>query len=149
MTDLKTQIRHVPDFPKAGILFYDITTLLKEPAGLRAAIDSVALPFKDQPIDLVVGIESRGFIFGAPVADRLGIGFAPVRKPGSCRRRACAKATRSIGTDSLEIRRRRREGAARADRGRSVGNRHRTRPAALRKLGRHGHAFAFLIDSSR
>src|SRR5205807_3349451 len=81
MTDLKTQIRHVPDFPKAGILFYDITTLLQDPAGLKAAIDSIALPFTDQRIDLVVGIESRGFIFGAPVADRLGAGFAPVRKP--------------------------------------------------------------------
>ncbi|HEY1965674.1 MAG TPA: adenine phosphoribosyltransferase, partial [Acidobacteriaceae bacterium] len=76
---LKRLVRTVPDFPKPGILFYDITTLLKDPAGLRAAIDSIALPFKDQGIDLVVGIESRGFIFGAPVADRLGVGFAPVR----------------------------------------------------------------------
>ena len=64
MTDLKTQIRHVPDFPKAGILFYDITTLLQDPAGLREAIDSLAQPFADQRIDIVVGIESRGFIFG-------------------------------------------------------------------------------------
>src|SRR5580765_4459476 len=104
MTDLKTQIRHVPDFPKVGILFYDITTLLKEPAGLRAAIDSVALPFKDQQIDLVVGIESRGFIFGAPVADRLGTGFAPVRKPGKLPA-ACVRETYALeyGADTLEI----------------------------------------------
>ena len=82
MDHLKTRIRHVPDFPKAGILFYDITTLLQDAAGFRMAIDSLALPFKDQGIDVVVGIESRGFIFGAAVADRIGAGFTPVRKPG-------------------------------------------------------------------
>jgi len=104
MIDLKTQIRHVPDFPKAGILFYDITTLLQDPAGLRAAIDSIALPFHDQKIDLVVGIESRGFIFGAPVADRLGAGFAPVRKPGKLPA-ACVRESYALeyGTDALEI----------------------------------------------
>src|SRR5437764_13512167 len=82
MDQLKAKIRNVPDFPKAGILFYDITTLLQDPMGFRAAIDSLALPFKDQDVDLVVGIESRGFIFGAAVADRIGAGFSPVRKPG-------------------------------------------------------------------
>jgi adenine phosphoribosyltransferase len=60
--DLKAKIRHVPDFPKAGILFYDITTLLQDPAGFRAAADRMSQPFKDQGIDVVVGIESRGFI---------------------------------------------------------------------------------------
>jgi adenine phosphoribosyltransferase len=69
MDDLKTKIRHVPDFPKAGILFYDITTLLQDPAGFRSAIDGLALPFMGQGIDIVIGIESRGFIFGAAVAD--------------------------------------------------------------------------------
>src|SRR5438552_12135839 len=82
MDDLKSKIRHVPDFPKAGILFYDITTLLQDAAGFRLAIDSLALPFKGQGIDVVVGIESRGFIFGAAVADRIESGFSPVRKPG-------------------------------------------------------------------
>ena len=82
MDDLKAQIRNVPDFPKSGILFYDITTLLQDPAGFRAAIDSMTQPFDNQGIDIVVGIESRGFIFGAAVADRIGAGFAPVRKPG-------------------------------------------------------------------
>jgi adenine phosphoribosyltransferase len=104
MDDLKTKIRHVPDFPKAGILFYDITTLLQDPAGFHAAIDTLALPFKDQGIDIVVGIESRGFIFGAPVADRIGAGFSPVRKPGklpSTRVRATYEL--EYGTDSLEI----------------------------------------------
>ena len=104
MIDLKTHIRHVPDFPKAGILFYDITTLLQDPIGLRSAIDSIAGPFADQKIDLVVGIESRGFIFGAPVADRLGAGFAPVRKPGKLPS-ACIRESYALeyGTDTLEI----------------------------------------------
>jgi adenine phosphoribosyltransferase len=104
MDDLKTKIRHVPDFPKAGILFYDITTLMQDAAGFRAAIDSLALPFKDQNIDLVVGIESRGFIFGAAVADRIGAGFSPVRKPGKLPSKSI-RATYALeyGTDSLEI----------------------------------------------
>jgi adenine phosphoribosyltransferase len=104
MDDLKTKIRHVPDFPKAGILFYDITTLLQDAAGLHAAVDSLSLPFMDQGIDLVVGIESRGFIFGAAVADRIGAGFSPVRKPGKLPS-TCVRATYALeyGTDSLEI----------------------------------------------
>ena len=104
MDNLKTKIRHVPDFPKAGILFYDITTLMQDAAGFRAAIDSLALPFKDQNIDLVVGIESRGFIFGAAVADRIGAGFSPVRKPGKLPSKS-VRATYALeyGTDSLEI----------------------------------------------
>ena len=104
MTDLKKQIRHVPDFPKPGILFYDITTLLRDPAGLRAAIDSLATPFTGKGIDLVVGIESRGFIFGAPVADRIGAGFVPVRKSGKLPS-ACVRASYALeyGTDTLEM----------------------------------------------
>jgi adenine phosphoribosyltransferase len=104
MHDLKAKIRHVPDFPKAGILFYDITTLLQDPAGLRAAVDGLALPFMNQGIDLVVGVESRGFIFGAAVADRIGAGFSPVRKPGKLPS-TCVRTTYDLeyGTDSLEI----------------------------------------------
>jgi adenine phosphoribosyltransferase len=104
MEQLKTRIRHVPDFPKAGILFYDITTLLQEPAGFRAAIDSLALPFQDQRIDVVVGVESRGFIFGAAVADRIGSGFTPVRKPGKLPS-TCVRESYALeyGTDTLEI----------------------------------------------
>src|SRR5689334_15118739 len=79
---LKSRIRHVPDFPKAGILFYDVTTLLRDPEGFRLAIDNVAMPFQDKAVSLVVGIESRGFILGAAVADRIGAGFVPVRKVG-------------------------------------------------------------------
>jgi adenine phosphoribosyltransferase len=104
MDDLKAKIRHVPDFPKAGILFYDITTLMQDPAGFRAAVDSLSLPFKDQGVDLVVGIESRGFIFGAAVADRIGAGFSPVRKPGKLPSKS-VRATYALeyGTDALEI----------------------------------------------
>ena len=72
MDHLKSKIRNIPDFPKAGILFYDITTLLGDPDGFRDAIDSLASPFEGRGIDMVVGIESRGFIFGSAVADRLG-----------------------------------------------------------------------------
>lgn len=104
MTDLKERIRHVPDFPKPGILFYDITTLMKDPVGFRASVDAMAAPSAGLDIDLVVGIESRGFIFGAAVADRLGAGFAPVRKlgklPHTTRRASYAL---EYGTDSLEI----------------------------------------------
>jgi adenine phosphoribosyltransferase len=80
--DLKKHIRRVPDFPKPGILFYDITTLLRDSGGFIATIDEISAPFKDKGIDLVIGVESRGFILGAPVADRLGAGFIPIRKLG-------------------------------------------------------------------
>jgi adenine phosphoribosyltransferase len=104
MDHLKTKIRHVPDFPKAGILFYDITTLLQEPVGFRAAIDSLAMPFQNQGVEVVVGIESRGFIFGAAVADRIGSGFTPVRKPGKLPSKTVRETyALEYGTDTLEI----------------------------------------------
>ena len=104
MDTLKSKIRHVPDFPKPGILFYDITTLLQDPAGFRQAVDALSAPFSDQGIELVVGIESRGFIFGAAVADRLGAGFSPVRKPGKLPS-TTIRATYDLeyGSDTLEI----------------------------------------------
>lgn len=106
MIDLKSKIRHVPDFPKPGILFYDVTTLLREPGGFRGAIDHLAAPYRNRDITLVVGIESRGFILGAAVADRIGAGFVPVRKPGKLPS-ACVRATYDLeyGTDSLEMHR--------------------------------------------
>jgi adenine phosphoribosyltransferase len=82
MIDLESFIRNVPDFPKKGILFKDITPLLADPAALREACSRLAAPFADKGVTRVVGIESRGFIFGTPVAERLGAGFVPVRKPG-------------------------------------------------------------------
>jgi adenine phosphoribosyltransferase len=103
---LKSKIRHVPDFPKAGILFYDVTTLLRDREGFQAAIDSMASPFTDSRIDLVVGIESRGFILGSAVADRLGAGFVPVRKLGKLPA-ATVRASYALeyGIDSLEMHR--------------------------------------------
>src|SRR5436190_22150961 len=104
MDTLKARIRHVPDFPKAGILFYDITTLLRDPGGFHAVVDSLALPYADAGIDVVVGIESRGFIIGGAVADRLGAGFSPVRKPGKLPAKTLAeKYALEYGTDSLEM----------------------------------------------
>lgn len=104
MEYLKSKIRHVPDFPKPGILFYDITTLLQDPVGFRAAIDSIAEPFQNAGVELVVGIESRGFIFGSAIADRLHAGFSPVRKtgklPSTTKRTSYAL---EYGADALEI----------------------------------------------
>jgi adenine phosphoribosyltransferase len=103
---MKAKIRHVPDFPKAGILFYDVTTLLREPEGFKMAVDAMSLPYLDRGIGLVVGIESRGFILGAAVADRIGAGFVPVRKLGKLPA-ATVRATYELeyGTDSLEMHR--------------------------------------------
>src|SRR5262245_61496130 len=104
MDFLKAKIRHVPDFPKVGILFYDVTTLLQDPTGLRAAIDAIAAPFKNQSIDIVVGMESRGFSFGAPVGDGIGAGFAPVRKPGKLPSKTVRETyALEYGSDALEI----------------------------------------------
>ena len=102
--DLKQMIRSVPDFPKPGINFFDITTLLKEPTGLRATIDALSAPYADARIETVVGIESRGFILGSAVAQQLGAGFVPVRKPG----KLPAKAIKEVyeleyGKDAIEI----------------------------------------------
>jgi adenine phosphoribosyltransferase len=102
--DLKQMIRSVPDFPKPGINFFDITTLLKEPAGLEATIDALSAPYADAGIDAVVGIESRGFILGSAVAQQIGAGFIPVRKPG----KLPAKAIKEVyeleyGKDAIEI----------------------------------------------
>ena len=104
MDALKSKIRHVPDFPKAGILFYDVTTLLRDPDGYRIAIDGLSQPYTGKGISLVVGIESRGFILGAAVADRLGAGFVPVRKVGKLPS-TTVKVSYDLeyGSDSLEM----------------------------------------------
>ena len=81
MDHLKKLIREVRDFPKEGINFYDITTLLKDAEGLKQTVDALADQFKGEQIDTVIGVESRGFIFAAPLAYNLGAGFVPVRKP--------------------------------------------------------------------
>jgi adenine phosphoribosyltransferase len=106
MDALRSRIRHVPDFPKTGILFYDVTTLLRDPEGFRMAIDSMSAPYRDRAIDVVVGIESRGFILGSAVADRIGSGFVPVRKLGKLPA-ATVRASYALeyGTDTLEMHR--------------------------------------------
>ena len=104
MDNLKKLIREVPDFPKPGINFYDITTLLKDPTGLEETIDALTEACRGLNIDTVVGVESRGFIFGAPLAYQLGVGFIPVRKP-----KKLPSDTVSVsydleyGTDTLEM----------------------------------------------
>jgi len=102
--ELKSFIRDVPDFPKKGVLFKDITTLLKEPRALRLAIDAMATPFLKSKIDQVVGVESRGFIFSPAIAYRLDAGFIPVRKPGKLPAETDSMAYElEYGKDSLEI----------------------------------------------
>ena len=102
--DLKQHIRNVPDFPKPGILFYDITTLLREPRGFRATIEQLAAPYRSGTVDAVVGIESRGFILGAAVAQELRAGFIPVRKPGKLPAKAIKESYNlEYGTDALEV----------------------------------------------
>ena len=101
---LKGRIRNVPDFPKPGILFYDITTLLRDPEGFKVAIESLSAPFAGAGIDIVVGIESRGFILGGAVADRLGAGFCPIRKPGKLPAKTLRESfSLEYGTDAIEI----------------------------------------------
>lgn len=106
MEHLKQLIRSVPDFPKKGILFYDITTLLKEKDALKEVLETMAERYRDQQIDLVLGIESRGFIFASAVAYQLGAGFVPVRKPGKLPAETL-RVTYDLeyGQDSLEIHR--------------------------------------------
>ena len=150
MDQLKTRIRHVPDFPKAGILFYDITTLLQEPVGFRLAIDAVALPFKDQGIDVVVGIESRGFIFGAAVADRIDAGFIPVRKPGKLPSKTIKESyALEYGTDSLEMHADAVKNGQRVlivDDLLATGGTARATLNLVRQLGGQVHGLAFLIE---
>ena len=104
MDDLKRLIREVPDYPKPGILFYDLTTLLKDKTGFRALIDRLCGHYDGHKIDVVVGIEARGFILAPALAYRLGAGFVPVRKPKKLPAKT-AKVSYALeyGTDALEI----------------------------------------------
>jgi adenine phosphoribosyltransferase len=102
--DLKQHIRSVPDFPKPGILFYDITTLLRTPEGFTATVDRLSAPYVQKGIDVVIGIESRGFILGAAVAQRIGAGFIPIRKPGKLPSTTLKEIyDLEYGKDALEI----------------------------------------------
>jgi adenine phosphoribosyltransferase len=104
MTDLKSYIRDVPDFPKPGILFRDITPLLSSPLAFGAAIQQLTQRYQDKQIDAVVAIESRGFIFGAPLAINLGAQFVPIRKPGKLPYQTLSHSyDLEYGSDTLEI----------------------------------------------
>ncbi len=102
--DLKKCIRDIPDFPKQGIIFKDITTLMNDKAAFRKSVDLLAKPFKKENIEYVVGVEARGFIFGAPLAYKLGAGFVPVRKKGKLPYKTKSVSYQlEYGTDTLEI----------------------------------------------
>ncbi len=104
MENLRKLIREVPDFPKKGINFYDITTLLKDADGLKKTIDAMAEQFEGERIDTVIGVESRGFIFAAPLAYHLGAGFVPVRKPKKLpAEKISVSYDLEYGTDTLEM----------------------------------------------
>jgi adenine phosphoribosyltransferase len=148
--DLKKHIRHVPDFPKAGILFYDITTLLRDADGFQATIDLLATPYANQDIDVVVGIESRGFILGGAVAARLGAGFIPIRKPGKLPSRALKEIyDLEYGKDALEIHHDAVEKGQRVlivDDVLATGGTAAAATQLVKKLGGELHGLTFLIE---
>ncbi len=104
MKDLEDLIRTIPDYPRPGIMFRDITTLLADPKGLKKAIKSMVKPFEDVKVDAVVGIEARGFILGGAIADRLECGFIPIRKKGKLPWKTIGQEyTLEYGVDVIEI----------------------------------------------
>ena len=150
MDSLKSKIRSVPDFPKAGILFYDITTLLRDREGFRDTIAALANPFEGKAIDVVIGVESRGFILGGAVADRLNAGFAPVRKKGKLPAHTVRETyDLEYGTDCLEIH------SDAVERGQRVlivddvlatGGTAAATTALVKKLGGDVQSLAFLVE---
>ena len=149
---VKTQdlIRAIPDFPIPGILFRDITPLLKDKAGFKEAINLFVDKFKDGRIDYVVGVEARGYMLGAPLAYAIGAGFIPVRKPGKLPYSKLAESyALEYGTNSLEIH---ADALSQGDRVVVVDDLLATGGTAaatnrlLRRLGAHVQAFAFLIE---
>lgn len=104
MDDLKAMIRTIPDYPKAGILFRDVTTLFRDPEGFERAVIAMARPFRTSHVDAVAGIEARGFILGGAIADRLGCGFIPIRKKGKLPWKTIGQEyTLEYGVDAIEI----------------------------------------------
>lgn len=148
--NLKQHIRHVPDFPKPGILFYDITTLLRDPHGFKATIDLLATPYEGERIDQVIGIESRGFILGGAVAERLHAGFIPIRKPGKLPSKAIRETyDLEYGKDALEIHADAVETGQRVlivDDVLATGGTARAATQLVKELGGKVHGLAFLIE---
>ncbi|HSR69933.1 MAG TPA: adenine phosphoribosyltransferase [Acidobacteriota bacterium] len=150
MEELKKKIREVPDFPKPGILFYDVTTLLKDAQGLRQVLDILSERYHGAGIDQVLGIESRGFIFAPALAANIGAGFIPVRKPGKL---PAEKLSHSYdleyGSDTLEIHR----DAIEADQNILIvddliatGGTAAATVEMVKKLGGSVHELAFLVE---
>ncbi len=150
MDELKSKIREIPDFPKPGILFYDVTTLLRDRHGFRQIIDLLSERYDGAQIDQVLGIESRGFIFGPTLAYKLGAGFVPVRKPGKLPARTLsASYSLEYGQDTLEI----HEDAV--EQGQNVlivddliatGGTAAATVQLVQKMGGRIHEFAFLVE---
>jgi adenine phosphoribosyltransferase len=150
MTDLKPLIREVPDFPKPGILFYDITTLIKNADGLRSVVDMLVAEFSGRKIDVVVGIEARGYFFAPAVALALKTGFVPVRKP---KKLPCEvefwEYELEYGTDRLEIHRDAIEPGQRVlivDDVLATGGTAAGSARLVEKLGGHIAGFGFVIE---
>jgi len=102
--DLKSKIRNIPDFPKEGVVFYDITTLIRDGTAFRYAVDKMVESCSGKKIDAVIGAESRGFIFGSIIAYKLGVGFIPVRKPGKLPYETCRVSYElEYGSSELEM----------------------------------------------
>jgi len=150
MEHLKKLIREVPDFPKPGILFYDITTLLKDPQGLQDLSDAFVERYREDPPDVIIGIEARGFIFAPLLATRLGKGFAPMRKPGKLPHPAESVSYElEYGHDTLEIH---RDAVNAGDKVLIVddllatGGTARAACALVEKLGGRVHGLAFVVE---
>ena len=150
MEDLKACIRQIPDFPKPGILFYDITTLLQNPLAMRKAVDQFVWLFAEKRIHKVIGIESRGFMFGPMVAYNLNAGFVPVRKPGKLPAEKIRETYElEYGTDSLEMHRdavQPGEHVLIVDDVIATGGTARATVDMVRQLGGDVHAVVFLIE---
>ncbi|HVR72525.1 MAG TPA: adenine phosphoribosyltransferase [Vicinamibacteria bacterium] len=149
---LRAAIRDVPDFPKPGIVFKDITPLLGDPAAFRLAMELMAEMCADLKVDQVVAIESRGFIFGGALADRIGAGFVPVRKPGKLPWRRVSRAyDLEYGTDAVEMHQDALRPGARAlvvDDVIATGGTARAVSHLVEQLGAHVVGHAFLLELS-
>jgi adenine phosphoribosyltransferase len=150
MEHLKALIRDVPDFPMPGILFRDVTPLLRDPGGLRQVVDAFAARYRGQGIDVVAGIESRGFLFGAPLALALGVGFVPIRKLGKLpAERISREYALEYGTNALEMHRDAVQPGERVlliDDLLATGGTARAASELIEELGAHVAEVAFVIE---
>ena len=148
--DLKRLIRDIPDFPQPGILFRDITPLLKDPAALHYAVDRLTDEFRHSGVNAVVSIESRGFLFGAPLAYNLGLPLIPVRKPGKLPSdRMTVEYSLEYGSGQLDIHQdalRENDRAVIVDDLLATGGTAMAAAKLVELLGAHVHAFAFLVE---